>query len=108
MKFLPEERKKRIWSLILLGGSILGIVYFNFLATQTQAPPSTSLVAPPPPPAEGTTPIPLVKKPQAGLLPYGPSIELLILEQEEFQVLRSAPPLSVSAEELGKTDLFTR
>lgn len=117
MKFLPENKKKTIWSLILISLSLGGIIYLNFFARKK--PPKVAL---PPnynvlPSSDGTL---AGVQPDAGklpgasgvaispqnLLPYGKILNTAILEQEKFKNLKAAPKLSVSEEELGKDNLF--
>lgn len=116
MKFLPQDKKKSLRSGILLAISIAGIVYLNFFAageTPAAPPPSPFASQPTLPPAPGQTaasqpgPVPVAAK-QSGVLPYGPKIDLSILENEKFKALRAAAPLTVRPDELGKDNPFTR
>ena len=59
MRFLPENRKKTIRSVLLLVISVAGIIYFN-LFTGSQKPPAAppTPVAPPPSPAVASSTLP--------------------------------------------------
>lgn len=109
MRFLPEQKNKQIWSVALLLIAVAGIAYFNFFSGPPKPQPPPKPVAAPPgagaalPPAKQ-----VVKKSQGGLLPYGTNIEIAVIEQEKFKVLKPATPLLVAPEELGKEDLFSR
>lgn len=94
MKFLPENKKRAVFYLIILTASVAGIIYFVFFVGPSV--PST----PPPPPSD--------EKATGGLLPYGGKIDTRIFKLEKFRALRSAPPVSVSEAELGKSELFLK
>lgn len=117
MKFLPEEKKKRLRSAIILIISIAGIVYFNFFSGPSagsrrpanQAFPPADIVLPDAssqPLAPGSVAKPAIKKSQGGPLPYGKEIDTKILEEERFRVLKGATLLKVTADELGRDNLF--
>ena len=116
MKFLPEQKNKRLWSFSLLGISILGIVYFNFFSgpsADTRRPANevypaadSQGVSPADPAGAGSAKPPVVKKSQGGLLPYGKEIDERVLADKKFQALKAATALVVKPEELGKDNLF--
>lgn len=114
MKFLPDDKKKTIRSLLALAVAVGGIVYFNFFAgANPQALPPRDTIALPqagmPPvapvapasPSGGTA-----MRSQGGLLPYGGKIDLGILDNPKFKILKSVLPLQVLPEELGRSNLF--
>lgn len=71
---------------------IAGIVYINFFHNRESSSPQS--------------PAGDLKVFEGGLLPFGTKIDSRILNDDRFTSLRAAPKLSVSAEELGKSDLF--
>lgn len=100
MKFLPEEKNKKIWSLVLLLVSVAGIIYFNFTA-KAPAPPGSYQTP------VSSTESNSAKTAKSGLLPYGSKIDVKILEADDFKVLRAAPPLVIGSDEMGRDDLFS-
>src|SRR3989338_6498288 len=112
MKFLPENKKKTIRSLILLAISVAGIVYFNFFSGPNSKLNPAGTVYPPADPAResgasapaGGAPLPFTSAKKA----IGDKIDTSILESEDFQALRSVPDLLVRPDELGKTNPFGR
>ena len=113
MKFLPENPKKLILTVIVLLVSVGGIVYFNLFYGKGDSPPrdAASLRGQnSPPPAPSGQDDGQIKPVRAvgGLLPYGPKIDMEILEHEKFKSLRGVPPVSVRPEELGKPNPFSR
>lgn len=93
MKFLPENKRKTIVLSIVFVVLMAAIVYLNFFRGRQgspSAPQSRDLAS-----VEG------------GLLPYGSQINIRILRDERFTILRPGPELIVAPEELGKTDLFS-
>lgn len=118
MKFLPENKKKSLWSLVLLAVSVAGIFYVNFFlkpgtnsvvvsdAEVKRASPTPTNIAKPG--ASGEEALAAPKLPsRGGLLPYGNKIDSGILEGESFKVLKSPPAFSVSQEELGNSNPFS-
>lgn len=128
MKFLPENRKKTIWALALLLVSAGGTIYINFFtgnkntASKSYPPavipteggmttPDTAPAGTPPGgastqmPGSPAAPTPAIPA-KTELLPYGPKFDTSIFESEKFKVLKGVPPVSVTLEELGKTDPF--
>lgn len=117
MKFLPGDKKKKMWFIILLVVLAFGIVYVNFFVgkdTVSLVPndPETNLV---PDASGGGDLIPgdeaLSGQPsrvtnQSGLLPLGDVLDLSILESDEFLELQAGPEFGVTKEELGREDLF--
>ena len=100
MEFLPQNKKTTIRYSILLAISVIGIIYINFFYN---AVPKNSPDEVTPHPATGSPSHPL-----PGLLPYGAKLDLHILDLDKFKGLRSATNLSISQDELGKTNLFSR
>ena len=99
MKLTTDNKKRTTIEIILLVVSIGGIVfvYFTFLSPP---PDDGSIANQHASLGDGTS--------QSELLPYGKTIDTTILEDESFRVLKASPPVSVSAEELGKDDLFAQ
>ncbi len=123
MKFLPASNKRRIWLVVTLLVSTGGIIYLNVFSGPSQNRRATDQVYPPaeivePPPStakaparvppEASEPLPPqgVKSRQAGLLPYGSKIDTAFLKNPTFRALKPVPSVFVTAEELGKADLF--
>lgn len=108
MKFFPESRKKAIITAIALAVSLGGTIYLNFFRGKFSAPPPLDLRTPG---AEGPGRAPeQVSSPasagSSGILPYGAKLDTSILDSDKFKILKSAPPVNVSADELGKPDPF--
>lgn len=120
MRFLPEQRKKTIQSLIILAVAVLGIVYFNFFmdpSTDNRRPPG-EVVKPAQILGQGNPPGPQTQVPQgqdnvflssvkSKLLPYGARIDVGVLSKDAFKILKNFPKLSISPEDLGKSDPFS-
>lgn len=116
MKFLPEDKKKTVRSLIALLVAVSGIVYFNFFSgpkTEILQPTDTVNVTPAAPAGRQANlaggqppPAPPPIQSQGGLLPYGGKIDLGILDNPKFKILKSTQPLGVAPEELGRQNLF--
>ena len=124
MKFLPGSNKKRIWSVFVLLVSISGIIYLNVFSGPSQNRRPADQVYPPAEimkPAESTSEPPVAAVPpsasseplpqpavvrRGGLLPYGSKIDAAFLKSPAFRGLKPVPSVSVTAEELGKADLF--
>lgn len=104
MRFLPEQKQKRIWSLVLFAVSVGGIIYLNLFA----GPPPAAPVPPVRNPAAGTAARLMVRNPQGGLLPYGAGITTDVLARDKFKALIPGPAMAVSEGELGKDDLFAK
>lgn len=97
MRFLPEDKKRKIGSIIILLLAIGGTVYFLFFVNRPAASPGLPPVAS----SEVTG-----QAPPSELLPYGDRIRSELLEDERFKNLHAAPALELKPEEIGKTDLF--
>ncbi len=112
MKFLPEDKKKTVRALLILIVAVGGIVYFNFFTgskTEILPPTDTSQSAVPNAsnlPAAPPVQLPSALKNQGGLLPYGGTIDLGILDDARFKSLKSTPPLEIFPEELGRPNPF--
>lgn len=106
MKFFPESKKKLVWSIVLLIISTAGIIYVNFF---TGRPKRADI-----PTQQNNVPLSRTRQPvgeegqvaSGGLLPHGSKINLQILQDERFTVLKRVAPVTVTPEELGKSDLF--
>jgi len=111
VKLLPENKKKIVWSAVIIVVSVGGIVYINFFAgsaSSNRLPADTVF-----PPAVGLSELPGAQEPLSvpisagtGLLPYGAELNISILQSEEFQSLKPDTGVSVNKEELGKDDPF--
>lgn len=118
MKFLPEERKKRFWSVAILLIAVGGTIYVQFFSgpaknlrpKDTVYPPAVQPGSPAPPTAAGPASLPSAagSAPRSTLLPYGNTINTALFAQDKFKALKPAPPLSVRREELGVENLFGR
>lgn len=124
MKFLPENRKKTIWALILLAVSAGGTIYLNFFMGKKPAPPPSyppaitvdgepagqepgvTAVQPVLPTAPSATGEPASSPGATALLPYGSKFDTGILESNKFKALRGVPRVDVTLEELGKLNPF--
>ena len=114
MKLLSENRNRNIILVGVFVISIAGVVYVNFFRNSSQQPPTSEIgkLALPPGEVGDTAAVPPVssirsdKAASAVLLPYGGTMDTGLLDSEKFRVLRSAPSLSVSPEELGKENPF--
>ncbi len=91
-KFLPENPRKAIIYALLLVLASGGIVYFNFFLNRDAAPPASEDLV----------------EAAGGLLPYGGKINLRILSDERFLILKAFPAISVDPALLGKPNLFER
>jgi hypothetical protein len=104
MKFLPENRKKTMWSVALIavfiGATIFVLKGSSGGNTAAPGPASTS-----PSNVSGSTPVP-VNLGSAELLPYGSKIDTKVLNSDKFKALRPTPPLTVSPAQLGNANLF--
>lgn len=125
MKFLPENKKKKNWSIAILAISVAGIIYINFLTGAPAAGPVGSapddfVPGGPGDPnvtagAQGAENQPRpesAEAPQAAgtskILPYGEKIDDSILNDPRFLKLKPVPDLTVSEEELGRSNLFSQ
>lgn len=94
MKFLPQNKKKTIGLLAVLLLTIAGIISVNFGGSE---------------PAEKTapqeSPLPITSS-SGRLVPFSREIDLKLLDTDKFKTLRAPVGISVTAEELGKTNLF--
>lgn len=91
MKFLPQNRKKAILYAFVLLLASAGIIYINFFL------------------GRGAETLPTPQTPtefEGGLLPYGSTINIRVLNDETFKVLKPFPPVSIDPSELGKSNLF--
>jgi hypothetical protein len=105
MRFLPQNKRRAFIYLAILLISGIGIAYLNVFKGSSGIPPAVSPVASPvTSPAQIASPLPAASR----LLPFGSEIDTAILGNPKFKVLKAAPPLVVSPEELGKTNLFAK
>ncbi len=100
MQLSPENKKKTLWLVAVLIFSAAGIIYINFFRgtlPTTSEPEETPSNA-----SQSATTTPQVE------LPYRNTIDLRILESPKFKALKTAPPVMVEKEELGKDNLFKK
>lgn len=111
MKFLPENKKKTLISVILIIISLGGMLWINFgKKPRLSVPTRTDLSMSQQP--VGSDIETMTQQPsqvgESNLLPYGAKINTKILKEERFQALKSAPKVTVSKEELGNADPFSQ
>ena len=118
MKFLPENKRKSLWSIIFLAVAVGGIFYVNLVLKPGASPvavsdtevkratPRPTNVGQPAAPGEEAPSAPKLPS-RGGLLPYGNKLDQSILEGEAFQVLKSPPAFGIGQDELGKSDPFS-
>jgi len=117
MKFLPENNKRKKYSIAILTIAVAGIVYVSFFAGAPKAvpvpfDPETNIV----PDETGAAAVgnqPAAQSAPAAenvssskILPYGEKIDDSVLRDPRFTKLRPTPDLNVSPEELGQANLF--
>lgn len=113
MKFLPENKKKTIWSIVLIVVFLSATFFVLSLGSKkgpTLPPPGTPEAgsAPATSPAAASSETAPQLSTSGPVLPYGSSLNLQILGSDQFKALRPAPALSVSPSELGKQDVFSQ
>ena len=101
MKFLPENKKKKIWTIGILAVSVLGIVYINLFTGPNGG--GDLIVGENDGTAAVASPVPRAR---SRLLPFGSLIDDSILSDERFMLLQAAPEFEVLPEELGNPNLF--
>ena len=122
MKFLPESKRKTIILFSIVGVSAIGMVYFFFFygrsaqpevpseviietLTRTETQIQTEPVLPDEAPSPGGI-IPVPTDTTGAALSNGTFIDLTILDQDMFKILKSSPPVEITPEELGKDNPF--